>query len=325
MAGRAATSRVVLGETARADNFSLTGYARPTNAALADRDVTFFSNVTSCGTDTASSVPCMFSDLGADRFSLDAASRRENVLDVLRSTGVQVGWVDNNSGCKGVCDRVESVNVSRDPGCPDGQCQDEVLVAALKQRLPRVQSDTLLILHQQGSHGPAYFKRYPAPGRFQPTCMTNRIQDCPREALINTYDNTIDYTSRVLAMAIDLLASDQERDTVLLYVSDHGESLGERGIFLHGLPRILAPHEQSHVPMLLWMSAGAKGRLVPAGECLRALQPRALSHDNLFHTLLGAFGVEANVYRASLDILALAADASRCAVPPPAPIGHQTS
>lgn len=313
---------LVVGETARADNFSLAGYGRPTNAALAGRDITFFSNVTSCGTDTATSVPCMFSNLGADQFSPDAAARRENVLDVLLRTGVQVGWINNNSGCKGVCDRIETVDVSRDPGCPDGQCQDEVLVAALKQRLPLVQSDTLLVLHQQGSHGPAYFKRYPAPGPYQPTCMTNRIQDCPRETLVNTYDNSIAYTSQVLAEAIDLLAADKERDTLLLYVSDHGESLGERGIFLHGLPRILAPHEQSHVPMLLWMSTQAKNRLLPAQECLQALQPRALSHDNLFHTLLGAFGVDTSAYRAPLDVLALASEPSQCAGPTSAATGH---
>lgn len=308
---------VVVGETARADNFSLAGYPRPTNDVLAGRDFTFFSNVTSCGTDTATSVPCMFSDLGSDRFSADSAAQRENVLDVLKRTGVKVSWLDNNSGCKGVCGRVETVDLSRSPSCAGSQCQDDVLVAALKERLPTVQSDALVVLHQQGSHGPAYYKRYPAPGRFQPTCTTNRIQDCSREALVNAYDNTIDYTSRVLASAIDLLVTDQGRDTLILYISDHGESLGERGIYLHGLPRILAPHEQSHVPMLLWMSEGAQRRLLPAGGCMSALAARGFSHDNLFHTLLGAFAVDSSVYRAKLDILALANDASECVTPPP--------
>lgn len=308
---------LVLGETARADNFSLAGYPRPTNDALAGRDITFFSNVTSCGTDTASSVPCMFSDLGSERFSVDAAAQRENVLDVIKRTRVQVSWLDNNSGCKGVCARVETVDLSRSPGCPDTQCQDDVLVATLKERLPGVRSDALMVMHQQGSHGPSYFKRYPGPGRFQPTCPSNRIQDCSREALVNTYDNTIDYTSRVLSSAIDLLGADAERDTVLLYVSDHGESLGERGIFLHGLPRFMAPHEQSHVPMLLWMSTGAQNRLMPSGGCLKALAPRTFSHDNLFHTLLGAFEINTSVYQANLDIFALANDAKECALPPP--------
>lgn len=308
---------LVVGETARADNFSLAGYPRPTNDALAGRDFTFFSNVTSCGTDTASSVPCMFSDLGSDRFTVEAASQRENVLDVLRRTGVTVSWLDNNSGCKGVCSRVEAVDLSRSPGCVDGQCQDDVLVAALKERLPEVKTDALVVLHQQGSHGPAYYKRYPAPGPFQPTCTTNRIQDCSREALVNTYDNTIDYTSRMLASAVDLLAAEEGRDTLLLYLSDHGESLGERGIYLHGLPRVLAPHEQTHVPMLLWMSRGAHSRLMSTGGCMRALAPRGLSHDNLFHTLLGVFGVSTSAYRGKLDIFAMANDASECAVPPP--------
>lgn len=310
---------LVVGETARADNFSLAGYPRPTNDALNGRDFTFFSNVTSCGTDTASSVPCMFSDLGSDRFSADVAAQRENVLDVLRRTGVKVSWFNNNSGCKGVCTRVETVDLSRSPGCVDAQCQDDVLVAALERRLPEIKSDALVVLHQQGSHGPAYFRRYPAPGRFQPTCKTNRIQDCSREALVNTYDNTIDYTSRVLATAIDMLAAEDGRDTLLLYVSDHGESLGERGIYLHGLPRVLAPHQQTHVPMLLWMSAGAQRRMMPTGGCMGQLAPRGLSHDNLFHTLLGAFGVSASAYQAKLDIFALANSSRECALPPPRP------
>ncbi|MBB1160869.1 phosphoethanolamine transferase [Aquariibacter albus] len=306
---------LVVGETARADNFSLGGYARPTNDALDGQPIVYFPDVTSCGTDTATSLPCMFSGLGVERFSVEASQQRENLLDVLKRTGVQVTWVDNNSGCKRVCDRVPTVRLHELHCKPDADCLDGLLVDALERQLAITSGDALVVLHQQGSHGPAYFKRYPQPARFQPTCETNRLQDCTPEAIVNTYDNTIDYTSRILARAIDTLQQEvADRDVLLLYVSDHGESLGERGVFLHGMPRWVAPHEQSHVPMLLWMNETAKQRLAPNTGCLKAAAQQKLSHDNLFHTLLGAFGVSTGEYAADLDVLAGARGRTDCPV-----------
>lgn len=312
---------LVVGETARADNFSLGGYDRKTNSALDGRPLMYFSNVTSCGTDTATSLPCMFSDLGVDRFTPEAASSRENVLDLLQRLGIAVRWIENNSGCKGVCDRVPSATAGQLTDCAPGGCFDDALAATLGAQLSSITGDAVIVMHQQGSHGPAYFKRYPPPARFEPACRSNRLQECDRESVVNAYDNTIDYTSQVLARKIDELSQQGgDRDLALLYVSDHGESLGERGVYLHGMPRWLAPHEQSHVPMLLWMSEGARARLAPDPSCGSAIEAQALTHDNLFHTLLGMFGVQTSAYRVSMDALAPARGAAPCPVPPASPV-----
>lgn len=309
---------LVVGETARAASFSLAGYARDTNAALANTDINYFKNVTACGTDTATSLPCMFSDLGVRNFSVNDARARENVLDVLQKTGVNVLWLDNNSGCKGVCDRVPSIQMPTigPPGlCAEGACQDEILVEALKDKLSGVTKDTTIVLHQMGSHGPSYFKRYPQPGRFQPTCDTNRIQTCSREALVNTYDNSIDYTTQVLAKAIQVAVERQASfDIAFLYVSDHGESLGEKGIYLHGLPPLLAPSEQRIVPMVTWLSPGANERLNLPDRCLVTVTEQPYSHDNLFHTMLGMYGVGTAAYQAHLDIFARARAQPACVI-----------
>lgn len=308
---------LMVGETARAANFSLGGYARSTNSHLSKSEITYFSSVTSCGTDTATSLPCMFSNIGARDFNLAKAKASENVLDVLVRAGVQVTWLENNSGCKGVCARVPTLPMPKQgPAaiCGESGCQDEVLIDALAASLARVNGDSLLVMHLMGSHGPSYFKRYPAPGPFQPTCDTNRIQTCEREALINTYDNTIDYTSKVIAQAIDVAQSYQNgMDISLIYISDHGESLGERNIYLHGLPPSFAPREQLDIPMIGWLSPPASVALKVSASCLSSLGKRPLSHDNLFHTLLGYHGISTATYRAELDLFAMAQRLPACA------------
>lgn len=307
---------LIVGETARAANFSLGGYARDTNAALNKTGVLYFDKVVSCGTDTATSLPCMFSDLGAEKFSVSKAPFRENALDVLQRTGINIEWIDNNSGCKGVCARVPTQQLETTGAtalCSDGACLDEVLVTALDGSLKRINRDSAVILHQMGSHGPSYFKRYPAPGRYQPTCDTNRIQGCDKAALVNTYDNSIDYTSQVIASVIEKAKAQQDdMDIAVVYVSDHGESLGERNIYLHGLPTMLAPEEQTRVPMLAWLSDGAQRRLRLSSACLAKVASTPLSHDNLYPTLLGFFGVQSKSYRPHEDLWAKARNDPQC-------------
>ena len=296
---------VVVGETARAANFSLDGYARPTNPRLARRDLVNFTRFSSCGTSTSVSVPCMFSR--QDRHDYDAGEARytEGLLDVLAHAGVSVLWRDNNSGCKGVCARVPSEDLSHadDPAlCNDEECFDEILLRGLNERIAATQGDLLVVLHQKGSHGPEYYKRYPQRfARFRPVCESNQPQDCDRQAIVNAYDNSILYTDAVLDDAIALLARDarQRGDaTALFYVSDHGESLGEEGLYLHGFPYALAPSYQTHVPALAWLSPGFS---LPAG-CLAGLEENDYSQDNLFDTVLGLFSVQTQVYRPQEDI-----------------------
>jgi lipid A ethanolaminephosphotransferase len=164
----------------------------------------------------------------------------------------------------------------------------------------------LLVLHQMGSHGPAYAKRSPHGRKpFEPECTTNVLQQCENKALINAYDNSIAYTDHVLGQTIGWLKQQAAAyDGAMLYVSDHGESLGEKNLYLHGLPYAVAPIEQKHVPMLLWASPQTLSDLPLQLDCLQAARGNALSHDNLFHTTLGLLGIRAAEYHARLDAFA---------------------
>jgi len=298
---------LVVGETARAANFSLGGYARDTNPLLKQRGVFYFTDVHSCGTATAMSVPCMFSDLPRAEFKLSQADHRDSVLDVMARAGLSVTWVDNQSGCKKVCARVPTEEARRyhPDSCRDGECLDDALLYVLSAKLPQVARDALLVLHAMGSHGPTYFRRVTADHEpFKPICPTERIETCSDEQIVNSYDNSIAYTDFVLAGLIDQLAAQQARvDSVLLYVSDHGESLGEAGLYLHGQPYLIAPDVQKKVPMLMWFSSGAASRLNVDTACLRSHLGAPYSHDNLSHTLLALGNVKSSIYRPALDLL----------------------
>lgn len=301
---------LVIGETARAENFSLFGYHRDTNPALkAIPDLIAFPQVSSCGTDTGVSVPCMFSGLGRARYSLRAVQRSENLLDLVQRTGLDVTWLDNQGGCKGVCARVPTVTLteSKDPRfCAEGECHDEILLEGLQQRIAAMPNGGVIVLHMMGSHGPAYFKRVPAAfARFKPVCETAQFSRCAKEEIVNAYDNTIAYTDHVLASLVALLRRNEGGpDTMMLYVSDHGESLGENGVYLHAMPNIIAPKQQTHVPMVMWLSPNAREALQVRNDCLVDLaRANAFSHDNLFHTALGLHRIRTSVYDEGLDIL----------------------
>ncbi len=304
----------VVGETARARNMQLNGYSRATNPVLSKRgDVIAFKHVASCGTATAISVPCLFSRMARAQYDEVRAATEENLLDILQRTGVGILWRNNNNGgCKGVCARVptEHMPALKVPGqcvSKDGTCYDEVLLHQLGARIDALQGDALIVLHQLGSHGPTYFERYPPDARvFSPTCDSNQIQTCTNQALTNTYDNTLVYTDRMLGKAITLLESyADQRDVAMIYVSDHGESLGERGMYLHGTPYLIAPPEQTHVPLFMWFSPRFAEQAHLSLACLRErAEDGRYSHDNLYHSLLGLFDVQSRVYRKELDLFA---------------------
>lgn len=300
---------VVLGETSRAGNFSLGGYDRETNPRLQQDDVVYFPKTTSCGTATAVSVPCMFSNMPRAHYDEELAHHQEGVLDILQRAGVQVLWNDNDGGCKGACDRVPHQNVTElhlSGQCIDGECYDEVLFHNLDSYIDNLKQDGIIVLHTIGSHGPTYYNRYPAEfKKFTPTCDTNEIQSCTQQQLTNTYDNTILYVDYVVDKAIKLLQSKQDKFTTsLVYLSDHGESLGEDGVYLHGLPYSIAPDTQKHVPMLLWLSPDYQQRYGVSSQCLQQqAKTKDYSQDNLFSTLLGLLGVSTHEYQAADDIL----------------------
>jgi len=306
---------LVVGETARAANFGLGGYERDTTPLLkqlqSEGDLVYFSNVSSCGTNTQTSVPCMFSPQGRETFD-GGDTHQENLLDVLQRAGLAVLWLDNQSGCKGVCDRVphaDTRNLNLPDICPEGECFDEAMLRALPDELARLDPErrargTVVVMHQMGSHGPAYYKRSPpAMKLFQPECTSHALQECPPEQIQNAYDNSLRNTDHLLAETVRWLQT-QQRPTALVYVSDHGESLGEKGLYLHGMPYRMAPTEQTHVPMLTWASKPLQQAQGLRLDCLRAQAAQPWSHDNLFHTMLGLARVGTSARDGSLDMLA---------------------
>lgn len=301
---------LVVGESARAENFGILGYERDTTPKLnKEAGLIAFTDVHSCGTETAVSVPCMFSNMGRKNYNASTAKNEEGLLDVLKRAGLEVIWRDNQSGCKGTCDRVtlEDVSKFKDPGlCANSECRDEILLLGLQHFIDYLDKDTVLVLHQMGSHGPEYFKRYPKEyEHFTPVCESNALDSCSRESIINGYDNTLVYTDHVLATLIDVLRSNQGKvDTAMLYLSDHGESLGEYNLFLHGTPYMLAPEQQKHVAMLAWFSDSYQKSFSVDTHCLQLSREKPLSQDNLFHSVLGLLEVDSSVYNPELDMFA---------------------
>ncbi|MBS4275388.1 phosphoethanolamine transferase [Campylobacter vulpis] len=283
---------LVIGETARAANYSLGGYKNQTNLATPHEDIIYFDKVSSCGTSTAVSLPCMFSASKKNNFSNKAYE--ENLLDFVDKVGIKTTWLDNNSGgCQGVCQRLKQTHIFKEE-------YDGFLIEELKKTLANLDTANFIIVHLQGSHGPAYYKRYPKEfEKFTPTCDTNELSKCTLEQITNTYDNTILYTDYIVEEMIDELKMIKDYQNTLIYISDHGESLGENGIYLHGMPYAIAPKTQTQIPFILWTD----------DENLRQIafkhKNMELSHDNLFSTILGYFEVKTPFYEEAFDLLNL--------------------
>ena len=284
---------LIVGETARAKNYSLGGYAKnDTNFYTKNEpNLVYFGDARSCGTATAVSLPCLFSKSTRKEYSSKEFS--ENALDILKRVGVKVVWLGNNSGkCKGVCDRLDAGDVEYfDAG------YDTNMLLSLKKRLENLAQNEIIVLHLQGSHGPAYYARYPSEFRkFTPTCDTSELSSCDSDSIVNTYDNTLLFTDFFVGEVIKAVKDVGGDKSAVWYFSDHGESLGENGIYLHGMPYAIAPETQKHIPMMAYASDEA------TLARLRAQKDEAVSHDNVFSSLLGFFGVETKEYDKKLDM-----------------------
>jgi lipid A ethanolaminephosphotransferase len=323
----------VLGETARAQNQALNGYSRPTNDRMIAEHVVNFPYTESCGTATAISVPCMFSGFTREEFSLSKAAGRETLVDVIHRAGMKILWRENDGGCKGVCDRgaiVEDVTDSDDPRfCTErGNCYDAILLDGLEERLKAETKSIFVVLHIKGSHGPAYFKRYPKEfERFTPACKSNELSSCSAESLRNAYDNTIVYTDHILGEVVSMLKRlSPQFATSMLYASDHGESLGERGLYLHGLPYAVAPEEQTRVPMWMWFSEQFLALEGWSEGCVRRQSEPGKKHDHVYSTVLGLLDISTDQYKPDLDIFSQCERESKSAPKKPInPTGAKSS
>ncbi|MBN8214384.1 MAG: phosphoethanolamine transferase [Xanthomonadales bacterium] len=297
---------LVVGETVRAQNWGLNGYFRQTTPQLERIKHLNFKDVTACGTSTEVALPCMFSPYGRTDYDKDKIRRSESLLHVLERAGIKTLWRDNQSGCKGICDGLtfESFQHRKDAEICDGErCLDEVMLKGLSDVIGKNSSDMVVVLHQLGNHGPSYFKRYPQQFRkFTPDCRTAELGKCTQEQIVNAYDNAILYTDDFLAKTIALLSAQQSHDAAMLYVSDHGESLGESGLYLHGIPYAIAPSTQVKVPMAMWLSEPfVSNRELDMG-CLFRRSELPASHDNYFHSVLGLMQVSTNAYDQKRDV-----------------------
>ncbi len=296
---------IVVGETVRAQNWGLSGYTRQTTPQLARLDVVNFASVTACGSNTEVSVPCMFSSIGRRAYDRAAIQTSESLLHVLERAGIRTLWRDNQTGCKGVCDGLafESYRAVEDDSCDGNRCSDAIMLEGLSETIAAAPGDFVAVLHQLGNHGPAYYRRFPpALTIFQPSCASSDLGTCTREEVVNAYDNAILATDDFLAKTIAMLKADTVRDSALIYVSDHGESLGENNLYLHGLPYVIAPATQIQVPMTVWVSPGLAQHQQLDLQCLRRRAELPASHDNLFHSVLGLLEVSTQIYDARLDV-----------------------
>lgn len=298
----------ILGETARSQNYEMNGYERPTNKYTKSHGIISFQDVYSCGTATAVSVPCMFSILTRETYSRRKADSQDNWLDIMKRAGIDLFWIENDGGDKNVAKSIRKIEIDRnrdDDMCNGSTCFDLVMLENFEENIDSMHGNRMLLLHLIGSHGPTYFQRYPDEmKKFTPDCPRADIENCSVAQIINTYDNTILYTDFVISQTIERLkVLESKYNTALFYVSDHGESLGENGLFLHGLPYSLAPEEQIKVPMMVWMSKGfEKEKRINRG-CLKThAESRSYSHDNLFHSMLGIMDVVTEVYEPNMDL-----------------------
>ncbi len=298
----------VVGETVRAANWGqrqlADGSARDTTPLLrAQTGLVHLPVMHSCGTDTETSLPCMFAPQGRRHYDEPHIRAQQSLLQVLARAGVGVTWIDNQSGCKGVCEGLETIQLE----CNGGRCLDDALFAQVADRLKKAKGTQLLVLHMLGNHGPAYFRRVPegfAP--YQPACQQDDLGRCSRKEIVNAFDNALRHSDELLAaLWQQLQAAQGQVDTALLFTPDHGESLGEKGLFLHGLPYAIAPHEQTEVPVLFGIApAWAEARGWSA-ECLAQIaQHPKPQHDHLFHTVLSLLDVRTKLQESAWDLLA---------------------
>lgn len=301
---RPAVLVVMVGETTRSASWQLAGYSRETNPQLSELQIISIPRVEACGTSTDVSLPCMMSRSDYNR---DRILSEEQLPSLLNRAGANVLWIDNQSGCKGACAGVSTRAATPNPqDCPNGECGDRVFLSELKGELGKLPDDrpTVLFLHMMGSHGPAYSLRSDKARKlFEPECTDADLKSCSRESVMNAYDNSVRETDYVLASLIRMLKDTSGSiDSALVYVSDHGESLGEGGLYLHGAPYWMAPKEQTEVPMVLWMNSGFEKTFGISRSKLEKNAAGRVTHESLYHTVLGLLNVKTTTYVPTYDL-----------------------
>tara|TARA_R110002020_G_scaffold114593_4_gene263688 strand:+ start:84070 stop:85293 length:1224 start_codon:yes stop_codon:yes gene_type:complete len=280
---------LVIGESARSANFSLYGYEKLTNPLLSEVKSLYSFNATSCATYTTAGVKCILQHTNSAKLYeiLPNYLYRNNVEVIWRTTNwgeppVHIKTFLNKEDLKDVCEGGQECNY------------DEILLKGLKEQILASKKDKILIvLHTSTSHGPSYNTRYPPEfEKFSPVCKSVELGECSQEELINAYDNTIVYTDYILASLIKDLKELKEYNSTMLFVSDHGESLGEYNLYMHGIPAAFAHKEQLEIPFLVWLSDGSK----------KLKSNETLSQNHVFHSILNFLAIESPIYDENMNI-----------------------
>ncbi len=279
---------LVIGESARSQNFSLYGYEKMTNPLLSKINNTHIYKAESCATYTTAGIKCMLEHKNSRKLY-------EILPNYLYRNGVDVIWRTTNWGEPTV--KIKDFNKRKDlEVLCDGEdsLYDEVLLCGLREQiLESKKNKILIVLHMSTSHGPTYYKKYPERFKaFTPECKSVELAKCSQEELINSYDNTILYTDYILATLIKELKKLENYNSSMLFVSDHGESLGEKNLYMHGLPVSIAPKEQLDIPFIIWNSKQIK----------ELKDNELLSQHHVFHSILDFLAIDSSIYIEDLSI-----------------------
>ncbi|WP_293893306.1 phosphoethanolamine--lipid A transferase EptA [Flavobacterium sp.] len=279
---------LVIGESARSQNFSLYGYKKNTNPLLSKTPNLFHFNANSCATYTTAGVKGILEHKNTDDLY-------EILPNYLYRNNVEVIWRTTNWGEPPVHIKNYQKREVLMPNCKGEGCDyDEILLTGLKEQiLASKKNKILIVLHTSTSHGPTYSKKYPPQFEtFKPVCNSVELGKCSQTELINAYDNTIVYTDYILSKVIENLKQLKEYNSAMIFVSDHGESLGENNLYMHGLPMSIAPKEQYEIPFIVWVSDSTK-----------QLKPnKILSQNYVFHSVLNFLGIQSPIYNEKMNI-----------------------
>ena len=291
---------LVIGESARKANFQLYGYQRDTNPLLSKQEGLKVYQANSCATYTTAGTKAILEPE-------DTGDLYELLPNYAFRTGVDVSWRTSNWGEPPIHIDEYLTNEELGTKYPDENIyNDAILLKGLRERIESSQKNkVLIVLHTSTSHGPNYASKYPKEFEvYQPVAKNVEEGENNVEMLVNAYDNTIRYTDFLLDSLINTLRSMTDWKSAMIFISDHGESLGENKVFMHGLPMQLAPKVQYEIPFMVWTSEGFRNykRTSDKEEAPEGELPAVLEQHYIFHSVLNLLSIQSPAYNKAYDI-----------------------
>lgn len=306
---------MVVGETARAHNFSLYGYPRNTNPLLSKTPgIKAFPNVTTQSNTTHKSVPMLLSAASAEDF--ERLFHEKGILAAFKEAGFHTVFISNqlpnHSFIDFLGEQADEHYFLKKEDASQGNHYDEDLLQKLDEILPLADASSsahyryrklFVVLHSYGSHF-NYQERYPRSFAYFKPDSRSEAKSENRRDLLNAYDNTIRYTDYILHGIIERLQKWEGVQTktdgvydqptsAMLYTSDHGENIfdDERSLFLHAAPK--ASDYELHVPFIIWTSDGFSKQYPDILKALGENRPKQVQSSlSAFHTMLGIGGIQ---------------------------------